>query len=149
MYLVNRLIKQTDGAVSESLVIQKRDESALTDRIFALGADGFETVKFLDTMQDSPEDRGLLTWLTSTVSLPYLLQITSAHISRSWPPSLQSFICCDTRPPPSYSTSSPVLDPPYPHLFWRKKSPTKARTAFGRDTVPWFSSVTRTLPIEQ
>jgi hypothetical protein len=34
-------------------------------------------------MQDSPEDRGLLTWLTSTVRHSYPLQLPSAHISRS------------------------------------------------------------------
>jgi hypothetical protein len=37
-------------------------------RIFAIPAIGFGTVDFFDDKEDHPEDRGLVTWLSCTVS---------------------------------------------------------------------------------
>jgi len=40
----------------------------LISRIFAIPAIGFGTVDFFDDKEDHPEDRGLVTWLSCTVS---------------------------------------------------------------------------------
>jgi len=43
-------------------------ERRLTTRIFAIPAIGYGTVDFFDDKEDHPEDRGLVTWLSCTVS---------------------------------------------------------------------------------
>lgn len=137
MFQANLSTRPTGGVNSKStlwsLVVIP---CPLTSRIFALGADGFDTVKFLDTMQDSPEDRGLLTWLTSTVSLT-LYSTRIPLTSSSSRPSHPCSICSDTLPPHSYSTSSPALDHHSPPHCSRMRSPIKLRTVSGRVSVPW------------
>jgi hypothetical protein len=67
MFLVRLLNPGIDGANSKSLSIPRR-RLTLTARIFAVPASGFGTVEFFDDKPNLPEDQGLVTWLSCTVS---------------------------------------------------------------------------------
>jgi len=66
MSRVDPLIRPIDGVISTSPWLSR--ESTLMSRIFAIPAIGFGTVDFFDDKEDHPEDKGLVTWLSCTVS---------------------------------------------------------------------------------
>jgi hypothetical protein len=82
-----------------------RSQSRTDTRIFAIPATGFGTVDFFDDKEDHPEDRGLVTWLSCTVSLPPPNLLSQSGLTPSCSEqSHQSYTCFDTPLPHFHST---------------------------------------------